>query len=175
MVIPGVLLLVIAALYWFYTKDTPAGNFDELPERKAKKKAGSLADAAKDYRTWILFLAYGACFGIEVTFDNVAALYFAEKYGASLTMAGLLAGAFGFMNIFARAMGGIVADKVGNRFGMAGKGIAAGRSAGTGRPGHCILWPHRQHHVGYNRHGDLCDVPENGQWYYLRHGTFHQP
>jgi MFS transporter, NNP family, nitrate/nitrite transporter len=38
-------------------------------------------------------------------------------------MAGLLAGAFGFMNIFARAMGGIVADKVGNRFGMSGKGI----------------------------------------------------
>jgi NNP family nitrate/nitrite transporter-like MFS transporter len=35
----------------------------------------------------------------------------------------LLAGIFGFMNIFARALGGIVADKVGAKHGMRGKGI----------------------------------------------------
>ncbi|TDB61394.1 NarK family nitrate/nitrite MFS transporter [Arundinibacter roseus] len=123
MVVPGVLLLVMAVLYWRFTKDTPAGNFEDLPARSAKAtKEGSLREAARDPRTWILFLAYGACFGIEVTFDNVAALFFAEKFGASLTLAGLLAGAFGFMNIFARALGGMLADHVGNRFGMAGKG-----------------------------------------------------
>ncbi|WP_019990602.1 NarK family nitrate/nitrite MFS transporter [Rudanella lutea] len=123
MIVPGIGLLLMAVLYWNYTKDTPAGNFDELPGRQKAVKEGSLADAAKDYRTWILFLAYGACFGIEVTFDNVAALFFAEKFGASLTTAGLLAGSFGFMNLFARALGGIVADRVGRRFGMRGKGL----------------------------------------------------
>ncbi|CCH02323.1 major facilitator superfamily MFS_1 [Fibrella aestuarina BUZ 2] len=122
MLVPGVGLLIMALLYWRYTQDTPAGNFDALPDRQQQQK-GSLADAAKDYRTWVLFLAYGACFGIEVTFDNVAALFFAEKFGASLTVAGLLAGSFGFMNLFARAMGGIVADNVGRRFGMRGKGL----------------------------------------------------
>ncbi|GAB3508365.1 MFS transporter [Spirosoma knui] len=123
MIVPGVGLLIMAVLYWKYTQDTPAGNFDVLPDRQQKAQKGSLADAAKDYRTWALFLAYGACFGIEVTFDNVAALFFAEKFEASLTMAGVLAGSFGFMNLFARALGGILADKVGRRFGMRGKGL----------------------------------------------------
>ncbi|GAA4413222.1 MFS transporter [Nibrella viscosa] len=125
MIVPGVILLILSVVYYFNTKDTPAGNFDELEGdavASSPKAKGTLAIAAKDPRTWALFLAYGACFGIEVTFDNVAALYFAENYGASLTTAGILAGTFGFMNLFARAMGGIVADKVGNAFGLKGKG-----------------------------------------------------
>lgn len=124
MVVPGVILLLLSVVYYLNTKDTPAGNFDELagtPSAPAKSK-GTLAAAARDPRTWALFLAYGACFGIEITFDNVAALYFSEQFGASLTTAGLLAGTFGFMNLFARALGGIVADKVGGRFGIKGKG-----------------------------------------------------
>ncbi|GAB3168092.1 NarK family nitrate/nitrite MFS transporter [Telluribacter humicola] len=125
MVVPGVILLVLSVLYYFNTKDTPAGNFDEIEATNtaaSPKAKGTLAMAAKDPRTWILFLAYGACFGIEITFDNVAALYFAENFGATLTTAGILAGTFGFMNLFARAMGGIMADKVGNKYGMRGKG-----------------------------------------------------
>ncbi|QRR00582.1 NarK family nitrate/nitrite MFS transporter [Dyadobacter sandarakinus] len=124
MVIPGVLLLVFAFVYYFFTKDTPAGNLDEVEaiHPQAVKAKGTLAAAARDPRTWALFLAYGACFGIEITFDNVAALYFSEHYHTSLATAGILAGTFGFMNIFARAVGGIMADKVGSRYGMAGKG-----------------------------------------------------
>ncbi|MEO6285902.1 MAG: NarK family nitrate/nitrite MFS transporter [Dyadobacter sp.] len=124
MVIPGVMLFVFAFVYYRFTKDTPAGNFEELAiaNPKAVKTKGSLLEAMKDPRTWALFLAYGACFGIEITFDNVAALYFFENFNTTLATAGILAGAFGFMNIFARAVGGIVADKVGNKYGMIGKG-----------------------------------------------------
>jgi NNP family nitrate/nitrite transporter-like MFS transporter len=125
MVIPGVLLLIFAFVYYFFTKDTPAGNFDELPEyseNAPSKVKGTMAMAMKDPRTWALFLAYGACFGIEITFDNIAALYFFENFHASLAVAGILAGTFGFMNLFARALGGIVADKVGLKYGMLGKG-----------------------------------------------------
>ncbi|MDQ6478380.1 MFS transporter [Dyadobacter sp. LHD-138] len=125
MVVPGVLLLIFAFVYYFFTKDTPAGNFDELPEynqASAVKTKGTLTLAMKDPRTWALFLAYGACFGIEITFDNIAALYFFENFDTSLAVAGILAGTFGFMNLFARALGGIVADKVGLKYGMLGKG-----------------------------------------------------
>ncbi|MCU7375106.1 MFS transporter [Paucibacter sp. O1-1] len=124
MVIPGVMLLIFAFVYYRFTKDTPAGNFEELAisNPKAVKTKGSLLEAMKDPRTWALFLAYGACFGIEITFDNVAALYFFENFNTTLATASILAGAFGFMNIFARAVGGIVADKVGNKYGMIGKG-----------------------------------------------------
>jgi len=120
MVIPGVLLLVMAFLYFRYTKDTPQGNFDEI-ERNTGKKENTFLLAAKDYRTWILTIAYAACFGVEITVDNFAATYFHDEYSASLIMAGLLASIFGWLNIFARAIGGIISDKVGNRFGFNGK------------------------------------------------------
>jgi NNP family nitrate/nitrite transporter-like MFS transporter len=121
MIVPGLMLLVMAGLYWKYTKDTPAGNFDELPVTSTGKKENTLLLAAKDYRTWILTAAYAACFGVEITIDNFAASYFHDDYKASLIMAGLLASLFGWLNIFARALGGIVSDKVGNRFGFNGK------------------------------------------------------
>jgi NNP family nitrate/nitrite transporter-like MFS transporter len=121
MIVPGVMLFVMAGLYWKYTKDTPAGNFDELAVTSTGKKENTLLLAAKDYRTWILTAAYAACFGVEITIDNFAASYFHDDYKASLIMAGLLASFFGWLNIFARALGGTVSDKVGNRFGFNGK------------------------------------------------------
>lgn len=124
MIIPGVMLFIFAFVYYFFTKDTPAGNFEDLSisSPQAPKAKGTLLHAAKDLRTWALFLAYAACFGIEITFDNVAALYFFDNFGTSLEVAGILAGSFGLMNLFARALGGIVADKVGSRYGLSGKG-----------------------------------------------------
>ena len=38
-------------------------------------------------------------------------------------MAGALASIFGFMNLFARALGGIVSDKIGKIYGLRGKGL----------------------------------------------------
>ena len=38
MIFPGVMLLVMAWLYWKYTKDTPAGNLDELPQTEKRQK-----------------------------------------------------------------------------------------------------------------------------------------
>jgi len=121
MIFPGVMLLVMAWLYWKYTKDTPAGNFDELPQMEKGKKENTFLVAAKDYRTWILTIAYAACFGVEITVDNFAASYFHDDYKATLIFAGLLASIFGWLNIFARALGGIVSDKVGKKFGFNGK------------------------------------------------------
>ena len=121
MIFPGAMLLVMARLYWEYTKDTPAGNFEELPEKENLKKENTFLIAAKDYRTWILTIAYAACFGVEITVDNFAASYFHEDYKATLIFAGLLASIFGWLNIFARALGGIVSDKIGKRYGFNGK------------------------------------------------------
>lgn len=120
MIVPGILLLVMAFLYFRYTKDTPKGNFEEI-DRSNVKKGNTILLAAKDYRTWILTIAYAACFGVEITVDNFAASFFHDEYGASLIMAGLMASIFGWLNIFARALGGIVSDKIGARFGFNGK------------------------------------------------------
>jgi NNP family nitrate/nitrite transporter-like MFS transporter len=121
MIIPGVMLLVMAFIYYRYTKDTPAGNYNEIERETKEKKKGTFLIALKDYRTWILAFAYAACFGIEITVDNVAATYFVDQFGATVIAAGALASIFGFMNLFARALGGIFSDKVGKKYGLRGK------------------------------------------------------
>ncbi len=132
MVVPGVALLIMGFVYYFFTQDTPEGNLADLkkndPNYTAKKadEKGSFWDACKDYRVWILFLAYGACFGIEITIDNIATLYFVDNFHLGLREAGLIAGTFGMMNIFARALGGIVGDKAGKLFGLRGRIIILG-------------------------------------------------
>ena len=121
MIVPGTMMLVIAFLYYKYTKDTPNGNYDEIGY-KAKSTKTDWSVLA-DWRIWALTMAYAMCFGMEVTFDNVASLHFVDNFHLSQSSAGFWAGVFGFMNIFARALGGIVSDKVGKKHGMRGKGL----------------------------------------------------
>jgi MFS transporter, NNP family, nitrate/nitrite transporter len=78
-------------------------------------------EAAADYRVWLLFVLYGACFGVEITVDNVAALYFKDSFHVTLSLAGLLASLIGMMNLFARAVGGIAGDWAGRRWGLPGR------------------------------------------------------
>jgi NNP family nitrate/nitrite transporter-like MFS transporter len=121
MIVPGIMMLVIAFLYYKYTKDTPNGNYDETGYRNTKSKTDW--SILTDWRVWALTMAYAMCFGMEITFDNVASLHFVDSFHLTQSMAGFWAGIFGFMNLFARALGGIVSDKVGGKFGMRGKGL----------------------------------------------------
>lgn len=127
MIVPGAALFIMAFVYYFYTQDTPEGNVSDLRktnpdfQAKASDPKGSFAKVCMDYRVWVLALVYGACFGIEITVDNVAALYFIDNFHLSMTEAGIIAGSFGMMNLFARALGGYFGDKMGTRFGIKGR------------------------------------------------------
>ncbi|MFM7023395.1 MAG: NarK family nitrate/nitrite MFS transporter [Flavobacteriales bacterium] len=121
MILPGVLMLVMAFIYYKFTKDTPNGNYDEINRAQAVSKKTDWS-VLGDWRVWALALSYAVCFGMEITFDGVAALHFVDQFGLDQTSAGMWAGAFGAMNIFARAVGGIFADKIGAKWGMKGKG-----------------------------------------------------
>ena len=121
MIVPGVMMLLMAYLYHRYTKDTPNGNYDEIGYKQQNTKTDWSVLA--DWRVWALMLAYAMCFGMELTFDNVAALHFVDSFHLDQSTAGFWAGIFGFMNIFARAVGGIASDKVGKKYGMRGKGL----------------------------------------------------
>src|SRR5690606_35285208 len=60
-------------------------------------------------------------FGIEITIDNIATLYFVDHFQLGLKEAGIIAGLFGMMNIFARALGGVFGDRAGNNYGLKGR------------------------------------------------------
>ena len=133
MVIAGAMCALTGIAYFFFTQDTPEGNFRELraagkmPTKKAVN--GSFLEACKDSRVWALFVIYGACFGIELTINNVAALYFVDYFehfqqmstAQAIGAAGMIASLFGLMNIFARTLGGIFGDKFGEKWGLSGR------------------------------------------------------
>jgi len=127
MLVPGVAMVFTGILYLKLTTDTPRGNFADLKKNNpvflenSNKSKGSFIAAFKDRRIWALFLIYGACFGIELTINNIAAIYFKDYFGLSLSSAGLIAGLFGLMNIFARSLGGYFGDLFGIRFGLRGR------------------------------------------------------
>ena len=130
MVVPGVALLLMGIVYHFVTRDAPDGNFDELRARgelsPVSATKGAFGEAARDHRVWALFVIYGACFGIELTINNVAALYYHDHFGLSIGMAGVIAGLFGLMNLFARTLGGAFGDFAGVRFGLRGRVLFLG-------------------------------------------------
>ncbi len=125
MAIAGGLCLLMAIAYYRLTQDTPDGNFAALRAagKMSDKKTvnGAFWAAFSDYRVWALFVAYGACFGIEVTINNMAALYFTDSFHLGLFWAGLAASLLGMMNIFARAVGGVLGDRFGARWGLHGR------------------------------------------------------
>jgi NNP family nitrate/nitrite transporter-like MFS transporter len=125
MLVPGVALFLTGIAYYFLTQDTPDGDFQKLREQgKLESRAranGAFREACRDPRVWALAVLYGSCFGIELTIDNVAALYFVDSFHLSLKIAGLVASSFGMMNLFARALGGMVSDRCNRRWGLRGR------------------------------------------------------
>ena len=129
LLLPGALMLAVAWLYWRYAQDCPAGNYSELRASgqlaDSGKKAGwnSFVRAARNYRVWLLFVTYGACFGVEIFIHNIAASYYVERFDLSLKAAGLAAGSFGLLALFARALGGNLSDRVAARWGLDGRSL----------------------------------------------------
>jgi len=121
---PAVAAFFFGILCIKYGDDSPKGNYHKL------KKLGYIQDtnmgmsmraAAADANTWLLSLQYACCFGVELTVNNAAALYFQDEFGQSTESAAAIASAFGLMNIFARGMGGLFSDVGNAALGMRGR------------------------------------------------------
>src|SRR4051812_138198 len=124
MIVPAALMLIVAVMYYKFTQDCPQGNYKELRaagiEIESGKKGGwqVFKAAAANYRVWMLFVTYGCCFGIELFVHNVAASYYVDRFKLDLQSAGLAAGSFGLLALFARAVGGIVSDRIAHQRGL---------------------------------------------------------
>ncbi|MDH7444180.1 MFS transporter [Aquimarina sp. 2201CG14-23] len=125
MVIAGIVCFLMGVVYYFFTQDTPQGNYaalkakGELPQ--SKKDEVSFLSAIKDYRVWILFVVYAACFGMELTVYGTMDDYLQNTFQLERSTAGNLVLSFALMNIFARTLGGFFGDKFGKLKGLRGR------------------------------------------------------
>ena len=62
-----------------------------------------------------LNLTYFANFGAELAVVSMLPMFFQETWGLTAVAAGMIASTFAFVNLFARPMGGLVSDRMGNR------------------------------------------------------------
>lgn len=76
--VPASFQVLLCVLTLAFAQDMPDGNISDLYSHGALKKpggAGVWKAAALNYRTWAMALAYGYCFGVELTVDNVISQY----------------------------------------------------------------------------------------------------
>lgn len=133
MVLVGVITFLIGIAYYFLTQDAPDGNYKDLRAKgmlpSKDKVTGAYFKAMADYRVWLMFVIYGACFGIELLVNGSIALYFVDYFdyfdgkplAEAAVTAGMIASLFGLMNIFARTLGGIFGDNFASLWGLRGR------------------------------------------------------
>ena len=122
--VPAAFVLVWAGVMLFISDDAPKGNYAKLKRVGAMSKVSastSFKAGGSHLNTWLLFVQYACCFGVELTMNNAAALYFRDTLGESVESAAAIASIFGFMNLFARGLGGWASDKLNQKYSMRGR------------------------------------------------------
>lgn len=123
-VVPAVVAFCTGLIVIFTSEDCPEGNYKQLIKEgkmQAVSASASLRQGAVNINTWLLYIQYGCCFGVELTMNNAAATYFVDKFDLNIATASAIASIFGFMNIFARGLGGFMSDKLNDKMGMRGR------------------------------------------------------
>jgi NNP family nitrate/nitrite transporter-like MFS transporter len=119
-VFPAVIGLITAVCVIKYTDDSPSGNYSKMKKQKTMGNVNvrkSFQKGANNANTWLLFVQYACCFGVEITMNNASALYFRDEFGLRTESAAAIASIFGWMNLFARGLGGYASDKCNARYG----------------------------------------------------------
>jgi NNP family nitrate/nitrite transporter-like MFS transporter len=123
-IVPAVVAFASGLIIYFISDDAPKGNYGEMKKQGIMAEvsaAASFRSGACNVNTWILFIQYGCCFGVELTMNNAAALYFKDQFDQTTESAAAIASIFGWMNLFARGLGGFSSDKASARIGMRGR------------------------------------------------------
>ena len=77
--VPAVVAFVTGIVIYYISDDAPKGNYSEMKRHKIMPEVSgmeSFRQGCMDMNTWLLFIQYACCFGVELTMNNAAALYF---------------------------------------------------------------------------------------------------
>lgn len=122
-VIPASMAFAFGAILPFISDDAPMGNFREMKKRGTMDRVFFTTSLRSGVtrNTWILFIQYASCFGVELVMNNASVVYFNAQFGLETEQAATLGFIYGSMNIFARALGGLFSDRLNVNKGMRGR------------------------------------------------------
>lgn len=123
-VIPAFVTFVTGIVGCYISDDAPKGNYTEMKKHGSMPEVSagaSLRHGAVNFNSWLLFFHYACTFGVELTMDHGAALYFHDEFGLTTERSAAIASLFGWMNIFSRGMGGYISDVTNRSMGMRGR------------------------------------------------------
>lgn len=123
-IVPAIVAFITGLVILQISDDSPKGNYSELKNHGVFPEvtiSSSFWKAFFNFNSWLLFIQYACCFGVELTMNNAAALYFKDEFGQSTEAAAAIAAIFGWLNLFARGLGGFTSDAVNSRYGMKGR------------------------------------------------------
>jgi len=123
-IVPAVFAFTLGFFVLRISDDCPKGNYREMQKNGIMQEvsaASSFRQGAMNFNTWLLFIQYACCFGVELTMNNASATYFKEEFELSTESAAAIASIFGWMNLFARGLGGFTSDKFNAKMGMRGR------------------------------------------------------
>jgi NNP family nitrate/nitrite transporter-like MFS transporter len=123
-IVPAVIAFFTGFIVMRISDDCPKGNYSDLKKQGIMKDVSVSSTFGKSIRninTWILFIQYGCCFGVELTMNNTLSKYFQDVFLLPTESASALASIFGWMNLFARGLGGFTSDKLNSKMGMRGR------------------------------------------------------
>ncbi len=100
----GLIALFILDVYkaWQINREIFVKPVPEIQQYKFKQVA-------------VLNILYFATFGSELAVISMLPLFFAETFGLSPVIAGMVASAYAFMNLMSRPAGGLISDKFGRK------------------------------------------------------------
>jgi len=123
-VVPALLAVITGYMIYKISDDCPKGNYAELKRHGSMQERSATSifrQGVCNVNTWILTLQYACCFGTELTMNNAAALYFKDQFDLTTETAAATASIFGWLNLFARGLGGYCSDKANAHCGMRGR------------------------------------------------------
>ena len=122
-VIPAGIAFAFGAILPFISDDAPMGNYREMKKKGTMDRVFFTTSLRSGVtrNTWILFIQYASCFGVELVMNNASVLYFHAEFGLETSQAATLGFMYGFMNIFARGLGGLFSDRLNVNKGMRGR------------------------------------------------------
>jgi NNP family nitrate/nitrite transporter-like MFS transporter len=124
LVFPACLAAACAYFFYAYADDSPLGSYTEVKQAgllQQRSAVDSFRSGIFNLNAWILFVQFGASLGIELTMESGMTLHLSERFDLTVAHAAALASLFGFMNIFARGLGGLISDRLHQQYSLRGR------------------------------------------------------